>query len=223
MKLADLLVSYKQVESPKFKNTIDLKFPESYNYQFTYSEPKKETLEETPAVEEDSKNIEFRFTPIGVKQNNGSKAVVRWTSPYITNKNQWVIDMTQAYKRLGLNDNAIKNLIAKNALESSWGKSAQGSYNFGNITTGSSWKGAYVKGRDKNSNGQGISQKFRAYNSLDEYVKDELQFLTKLYDFDQNDNFDTFIGKLQGNNKGKRMYAEDKQYINKVRKVYNSL
>jgi len=31
--------------------------------------------------------------------------------------------MTDAYKRAGLSDNAIKNLLAKNALESSWGKS----------------------------------------------------------------------------------------------------
>jgi flagellum-specific peptidoglycan hydrolase FlgJ len=32
--------------------------------------------------------------------------------------------MTASYKRAGLNDNAIKNLIAKNALESGWGRSA---------------------------------------------------------------------------------------------------
>jgi hypothetical protein len=32
--------------------------------------------------------------------------------------------MTDAYRSLGLNNNAIKNLIAKNALESGWGKYA---------------------------------------------------------------------------------------------------
>nr|DAX09048.1 MAG TPA: Flagellar protein FlgJ [Bacteriophage sp.] len=32
--------------------------------------------------------------------------------------------MTNAYKKAGLSDNAIKNLLAKNASESGWGKSA---------------------------------------------------------------------------------------------------
>jgi flagellum-specific peptidoglycan hydrolase FlgJ len=91
--------------------------------------------------------------------------------------------MTNAYKKYGLSDNAIKNLIAKNALESGWGRSVQGDYNFGNITTGNNWKGRFISGKDKDANGQKISQKFRAYDSLDDYVKDEIQFLTKLYDF----------------------------------------
>jgi flagellum-specific peptidoglycan hydrolase FlgJ len=65
--------------------------------------------------------------------------------------------MTAAYKRQGLNDNAIKNLIAKNALESAWGKSAQGDYNFGNITAGKSWKGRIVEGGDKNAAGKAIT------------------------------------------------------------------
>ena len=58
---------------------------------------------------------------------------------------------------------------------------------------------------------------------MDDYVKDEIQFITKLYDFNQDDNFDTFIDKLQGNNSGKRRYAEDRQYSNKVKQVYNSI
>ena len=131
--------------------------------------------------------------------------------------------MTASYKRAGLNDNAIKNLIAKNALESGWGKSAQGDYNFGNITTGSSWSGRYVQGKDHDAKGKKISQKFRAYDSMDDYVKDEIQFLTNLYEFNQDDDFDTFINKLQGDNSKKRRYAEDKEYANKVRNVYNSI
>ena len=66
-------------------------------------------------------------------------------------------------------------------------------------------------------------KKFRAYDNIDDYVKDEIQFLTKLYDFNQDDDFDTFIGKLQGNNSGKRRYAEDKNYAIKVRSVYNNI
>ena len=58
---------------------------------------------------------------------------------------------------------------------------------------------------------------------MDDYVKDEIQFLTNLYDFNQNDDFDTFIGKLQGGNSGKRRYAEDVNYADKVRRVYSSI
>jgi flagellum-specific peptidoglycan hydrolase FlgJ len=68
----------------------------------------------------------------------------------------WIRDITNAYKKAGLNDNAIKNLIAKNALESGWGKAAQGAYNFGNITTGNYWSGNYIQGNDKDANGNSI-------------------------------------------------------------------
>ena len=108
-------------------------------------------------------------------------------------------------------------------VESGWGTSAQGDFNFGNITTGSNWSGRFVQGKDHNAAGQRISQKFRAYDSLEDYVKDEIQFLTRLYDFNQNDSFDTFINKLQGGNRGKRYYAEAPDYITNVRRVYNSI
>lgn len=215
MQLADLFVSYKQVENPKFKiseNIIpDFQFPE-FSYQ--QQEEEQENQPET------QKQINFFFTPIDTQK---PKVSSKWISPYVRDKNKWVQDMTNAYKKAGLNDNAIKNLLAKNALESSWGRSAQGNYNFGNITTGSKWNGNYVVGKDKDADGKSISQKFRAYDSIDDYVKDEIQFLTKLYSFDQNDSFDQFINKLQGYNPGKRLYAQAKDYKDKVRQVYNSL
>ncbi|RJU22900.1 hypothetical protein DXA05_26115, partial [Bacteroides sp. AM54-2NS] len=100
--------------------------------------------------------------------------------------------------------------------------SAQGKYNFGNLTTGSSWKGDYVTGNDKNAKGEAIKQKFRSYNSMDEYAADKIQFLKRLYDFDENDDINKFVAKLTGSNKGKRRYAEAKEYANSLRGVYNS-
>jgi flagellum-specific peptidoglycan hydrolase FlgJ len=47
-----------------------------------------------------------------------------WVNPYANNKELWISDMRKAYQNLGLSDNAIKNLLAKNALESGWGRSA---------------------------------------------------------------------------------------------------
>ena len=144
-----------------------------------------------------------------------------WKSPY-TNRRQWSTELINAYKKAGItNDNAIRMLLAQDALESSWGKSAQGKYNFGNLTTGSSWKGDYVTGNDKNAKGEAI--KFRSYNSMDEYAADKIQFLKRLYDFDENDDINKFVAKLTGSNKGKRRYAEATNYAKVLTGVYNGI
>ena len=106
--------------------------------------------------------------------------------------------------------------------ESGWGRSAQGKFNFGNLTTGAKWKGDYVRGNDHDAKGNPIKQKFRSYNSMDEYAADKLQFLKHLYDFDENDDINTFTSKLTGKNKGKRRYAEATDYADRVAAVFRS-
>lgn len=153
---------------------------------------------------------------------NGNK-VISWTNPYVNNSEAWINDMIAAYQRLGISTNGIKNLMAKNIIESGYGRSAQGSFNFGNITTGSQWEGAYFAGRDTDSAGNRIANKFRCYNSIDEFVKDEVQFLTKLYGFDQNDTIDEFLRKLQEGFKESRRYADSNNYVKDVKNVYNKI
>lgn len=224
-----MLVSYKQVKAPQFSEIETIELPSNkYQRMISYIDTKtdnKTKSEDVPTTVDETSDgfIGWVFNNPSTDSSSTVNTSNTWSSPYNTRKSQWISDMTASYKRAGLNDNAIKNLIAKNALESGWGKSAQGDYNFGNITTGSSWTGRFVQGKDHDANGKKISQKFRAYDSMDDYVKDEIQFLTKLYDFNQDDDFDTFIDKLQGNNSGKRRYAEDKQYSSKVKQVYNSI
>ena len=224
--LNDLLVSYKQVESPKQSDIESVELPSTrYQRMLSYLDTKKETPKES-AVENTTETEDTSDGFIGwtfsapTSSTTSSESSICWSSPYSSRRNQWVSDMTASYKRQGLNDNAIKNLIAKNSLESAWGASAQGDYNFGNMTAGKSWTGRIVEGNDKDKDGKLIKQKFRAYDSLDDFVKDEIQFLTRLYDFDQNDDLSTFLNKLQGGNKGKRYYAEDPSYKNKVRSRY---
>lgn len=224
-------VNYNVVENP----TIDYKditnptnpFSE-YNFNTTYNTPqglvvptredsKPDTVEETPVIANNNPTVE----PV-VNKPVTKTAKSTWKSPY-TNRKQWTTELIDAYKKAGItNDNAIRMLLAQDALESSWGKSAQGKYNFGNLTTGSSWKGDYVTGNDKNAKGEAIKQKFRSYNSMDEYAADKIQFLKRLYDFDENDDINKFVAKLTGSNKGKRRYAEAKEYANSLRGVYNS-
>lgn len=213
MTLSDLLVSYKRVDAPRFTHSIPIieQFP-------LYQTPMNEKDNTPPSLSfiQAKPTTSYSITSVQVP---GFKA--KWTNPY-TDRNKWVSDLTQAYRRAGItNDNALKMLVAQDALESAWGRSAQGKFNFGNLTTGARWKGDYVTGNDKNAKGQAIKQKFRSYNSIDEYAADKLQFLKRLYDFDENDDINKFTAKLTGSNRGKRKYAEDTNYANSLKGVYN--
>jgi len=46
--------------------------------------------------------------------------------------------------------------------------------------------------------------------------------LKHLYDFDENDDINTFTAKLTGKNKGKRRYAEATDYADRVAAVFRS-
>lgn len=138
-------------------------------------------------------------------------------------KTKWANDLAEAYRKIGVSENGIKNLIAKNAHESNFGQSVQGKFNYGNITAGRNWKGKYVDGRDYDGNGKPITNRFRSYDSLEEFARDEVEFLTRLYDFNENDSFETFVNKLQGGNKGKRYYAGDKRYKENLKSRYDKI
>lgn len=226
-------VSYNPVSNPTIDYT-DITNPinpfSEYNYDTTYDKPEalvvpvRDTNE--PDVVANNPTVEPVINkPVASKPvtNKPVTANSTWKSPY-TNRKQWSTELINAYKKAGItNDNAIRMLLAQDALESSWGKSAQGKYNFGNLTTGSSWKGDYVTGNDKNAKGEAIKQKFRSYNSMDEYAADKIQFLKRLYDFDENDDINKFVAKLTGSNKGKRRYAEATNYAKVLTGVYNGI
>ena len=191
---------------------------------FFYTPPvKTKSKEEENNVNDEGEIDKVKNNPLE-QQFTSENKVRNSNTYYYNNKEKWISDLTEAYKKAGItNPEALKYLLAQDALESGWGKSAQGNYNFGNLTTGSSWKGNYVQGRDKDAAGNPISQKFRSYNSMDEYTKDKINFLTRLYDFNQDDDFQTFISKLTGSNKGHRRYAEARNYGESLTKIFQSL
>ena len=226
-------VSYNPVSNPTIDYT-DITNPinpfSEYNYNTTYDKPEALVVpvrdtEETDVVANNPTVEPVINKPVASKPVTDKPVTANstWKSPY-TNRKQWSTELINAYKKAGItNDNAIRMLLAQDALESSWGKSAQGKYNFGNLTTGSSWKGDYVTGNDKNAKGEAIKQKFRSYNSMDEYAADKVQFLKRLYDFDENDDINKFVAKLTGSNKGKRRYAEATNYAKVLTGVYNGI
>lgn len=208
-------VSYTPVETPEINMSMELPNRtvfSPYNIPVTRDElpvRKAEAVEPVQTVEESI------VEPVKEKKRS------MWTNNYSANKKKWIEDLTNAYKKAGVsNQDTLHMLISQDALESGWGRSAQGDYNFGNITAGKYWKGRTVQGRDKNAKGERISQVFRAYDSIDDYAKDKIDFLRRLYDFNEGDDIDTFANKLQGGNKGKRKYAEAPNYIDLLKKVY---
>lgn len=228
-------VSYVPVNNPTIDYTditnpinpfSEYYIPTTYNTEQALVVPEREdsksdTVEETPVVASKPIAEPVVNKPVASKVVNNT-ANSTWSSPY-KDRSKWMADLTNAYKRAGItNDNAIRMLVSQDALESAWGRSAQGKFNFGNLTTGAKWQGDYVTGNDKNAKGEAIKQKFRSYNSMDEYAADKVQFLKRLYDFDENDNINKFVAKLTGSNKGKRRYAEARNYADTLKKVYNS-
>ena len=226
-------VSYNPVSNPTIDYT-DITNPinpfSEYNFNTVYDKPEALVVPVRDTNEPDVVANNPIAEPV-INKPVASKPVTDkpvtansiWKSPY-TNRKQWSTELINAYKKAGItNDNAIRMLLAQDALESSWGKSAQGKYNFGNLTTGAKWKGDYVTGNDKNAKGEAIKQKFRSYNSMDEYAADKIQFLKRLYDFDENDDINKFVAKLTGSNKGKRRYAEATNYAKVLTGVYNGI
>jgi flagellum-specific peptidoglycan hydrolase FlgJ len=229
-------VSYVPVNNPTIDYTditnpinpfSEYYIPTTYNTEQALVVPEREdsksdTVEETPAVASKPIAEPVVNKPVASKVVVDNTANSTWSSPY-KDRSKWMADLTNAYKRAGItNDNAIRMLVSQDALESAWGRSAQGKFNFGNLTTGAKWQGDYVTGNDKNAKGEAIKQKFRSYNSMDEYAADKVQFLKRLYDFEENDDINKFVAKLTGSNKGKRRYAEARNYADTLKKVYNS-
>lgn len=229
-------VSYVPVNNPTIDYTditnpinpfSEYYIPTTYNTEQALVVPEREdsksdTVEETPVVASKPIAEPVVNKPVASKVVVDNTANSTWSSPY-KDRSKWIADLTNAYKRAGItNDNAIRMLVSQDALESAWGRSAQGKFNFGNLTTGAKWQGDYVTGNDHDAAGNPIKQKFRSYNSMDEYAADKVQFLKRLYDFDENDNINKFVAKLTGSNKGKRRYAEARNYADTLKKVYNS-
>ena len=111
-------------------------------------------------------------------------------------------ELSDAYIRAGIdNPDMIRYLIAQDRHESRL--NPQGGHNYSNITAGKGYKGKTTKGNDHDGKGKKITQDFREYDTVDDFVKDKIALLKRRYDFDANDTAEVFASKLDGNNKSK--------------------
>lgn len=138
-------------------------------------------------------------------------------------KKQFVSDLNKAYLKAGVtNERLRKALVAQSALESGWGARSLGGgdYNYGNITLGSAKNRNYREAWDHDAQGNNIKQKFRNYDSVDDFVQDKMALLKgKLYkvDFDK-DNEATYLDKIIRGG-----YAGDPYYRLRMKEMYNSV
>lgn len=171
----------------------------------------EETPKTAPKVEGEPKNYtapDFTYTPLP-EQYAGLEGVNRALSKY------------------NLTPQGRRAVLAQLGHESTWGTANQAKYNYGNLTTGSSWGGKVMNnGTDVDAEGNPITQRWRVYDTEEQFADDYMQFLKKLYPeaynelFDTDFNIDDFTEGLVG---GKRKYATDPKYREKIRNTYNSV
>lgn len=136
-------------------------------------------------------------------------------------KQQFINDLLTAYRKylssVGKDPRYAEYFVAQDALETGYGQHYAGNWNFGNITKGS-WKGSVTSGNDHDASGRKITQQFRNYDSLEQYIQDKLSILgNKRYDIWSYSPEQLYDRLVAGG------YAEDPNYKNKLMSVYNSL
>lgn len=158
------------------------------------TEPLPTSKEEAPAVE----NKES--TPIAIKT-----------------KDEFIKTMTPAFenalKAKGLDTKYAKYLVAQSALESNWGKSQSGKFNFGGIKG----KGTVRKTREViNGKSIHINDSFRDFKDINDYANYHVSLLN-------NKKYQAFSGGDFIDRVVKGGYATDPNYKRALSNVYNQI
>lgn len=158
------------------------------------TEPLPTSKEETPVVE----NKES--TPINIKS-----------------KDEFIKTMTPAFenalKAKGLDTKYAKYLVAQSALESNWGKSQSGKFNFGGIKG----KGTIRKTREViNGKSIHVNDSFRDFKDINDYANYHVSLLN-------NKRYQAFSGGDFIDRVVKGGYATDPNYKRALSNVYNQI
>lgn len=158
------------------------------------TEPLPTSKEETPVVE--SKES----TPINIKS-----------------KDEFIKTMTPAFenalKAKGLDTKYAKYLVAQSALESNWGKSQSGKFNFGGIKG----RGTIRKTREViNGKSIHVNDSFRDFKDINDYANYHVSLLN-------NKRYQAFSGGDFIDRVVKGGYATDPNYKRALSNVYNQI
>ena len=209
-------IAFTEYYTPDNKIEFVQEIPEPYapQYNFSSGEKKEEKFvaaplpEVTTTVQEKPQENVQETTPV----------TQRSTSTKYTDRNKFISDMTAAYAKAlskkGISTEYARRLAVQDALESNFGQSYAGNWNFGNIIVGSSGA-SYTEGNDTDGNGNPIKQKFRNYASLEDFVNHKIDLLNgrryRAFDGD----IEHFYDRVKAGG-----YATSKNYVNTLNKLY---
>lgn len=133
-------------------------------------------------------------------------------------KSEFIKVMTPIYERLlknkGIDPTFAKALVQQSGLESNWGKSQSGKYNFGGIKG----KGTVRKTREViDGKSQYINDSFRDFNSLEDYANFHIDLLN-------NNRYKAFSGNIYdfADKVARGGYATDPNYSHVLNKLIQS-
>lgn len=135
--------------------------------------------------------------------------------------NPYIQEFINTAESLNYPPNYIENMLVHCIKESSWkGNDKQTKNNFSNIHVSKNWKGLVHNGTDTNASGTSNKTQFKDYNTMEEFIKDHDDTLKRLYEVTQDDDFDAYIDKINGNNKYKFYWTESPTYKKELQDVF---
>ena len=173
---------------------------------------KAEEKKEEPVVEE-----KVNTEPLPTSKEETPVVENKESAPInIKSKDEFIKTMTPAFenalKARGLDTKYAKYLVAQSALESNWGKSQSGKFNFGGIKG----KGTTRRTREVvNGKSIYINDSFRDFKDIDDYANYHVSLLNnKRYNAFTGDFIDRVV---------KGGYATDPNYKKALSNVYNQI
>lgn len=202
----------------KTESQVEIPEIQGYKKQFSIQAPQGDVVEENKspqiiyiqAPQQQQVQAEPQEEPAPVNTTKTSKKY--------TNKNEFISEMTEAYSKAlklrGINPNYASYLAIQDALESGFGKSYVGNWNYGNITVGSSGA-SYTEGKDHDGYGKQIINKFRNYDTLDDYINNKIDLLSGRRYRAFNGDISGFYSRVKAGG-----YAGDPNYVAHLNKLY---
>lgn len=212
-------ITYKPyIRDNEFEVDYSIPFPRitsSYKPKYIVDEDQQREPEET-SVKSD---IDLTNSPESNIPSGESKSSSRKQSRSFSSKEEFSTTMLPIYERLlkqkGLNPAFAKALVAQDGLESAWGKSPSGTFNFGGIKG----KGT-VKSTREVLNGKDIriDQEFKDFSSLEDYANYKINLLN-------NKRYNAFSGSVNdfASRVAKGGYATDPEYLKALQRVIKSV
>lgn len=194
VEIEELPVSRLEINRQNVMAKVEEKKEEPVVEEKVSTEPLPTSKEEIPVVE----NKES--TPINIKS-----------------KDEFIKTMTPAFenalKAKGLDTKYAKYLVAQSALESNWGKSQSGKFNFGGIKG----KGTIRKTREViNGKSIHVNDSFRDFKDINDYANYHVSLLN-------NKRYQAFSGGDFIDRVVKGGYATDPNYKRALSNVYNQI